>query len=63
MFRTEFDEEEKLWKGRSSAIPFHADSSLGHIVLDAMKSNGSRCAQVTKVFLYILFNKKNCWKK
>lgn len=42
---TKYNENEKLWSGPSLKSLFNADISLGHVILVALKTHGSKIAQ------------------
>lgn len=45
--KSEFVEEEKLWKGPDLPPIFHPKASVGQIVLRALQIHGNKCAQIS----------------
>lgn len=46
MFRTIFDEGKKLWYGPPTTMNWTQEKSLGSKILNTLKSNGPKIAQV-----------------
>lgn len=46
MFSTNFDKNAKLWSGPDVLVPYDLNVSIAQVLLEKMKLNGSRIAQV-----------------
>lgn len=51
MFSTTYNREEKLWKGRETTPLYNPNISLAQVLLNALKLNGPKRAQVFTIIL------------
>lgn len=56
MFRTQFDKDQKLWRGTYDPALFIPSLSVGRIIQYALRMNGKRVAQVIHSKLHIRRN-------
>lgn len=56
MFRTNFNEEQKLWSGKPCNLDFIRETSLGIEIVNSFEKYGPKVAQVEAVLLlFILY--------
>lgn len=66
MFRTEFDKEQKLWRGAYDPALFIPGLSVGRIIQYALRLHGKRVAQVNRIassFIIIILSPKRITPK
>lgn len=49
MFRTHYDEKQKLWSGCKFPSLYNPTISIGHMILSALKIHSSKIAQVIQI--------------
>lgn len=52
MYRTHYNKEEKLWSGDDLTPIYNPKVSLGEIIFQSLRVNGSRIAQVNQIYFH-----------